>query len=184
MEVGEIVSNFAYFFTRDSLRISNNETIAQLTSKPFPKLVLFKANKENRYGSLESPIISHRECLLELATPLKFLNYEDEADIQKIVNFVNKNCGTFRAINGEYTRQENSLQLLTICREHKIRMKILENLFDPRTETSNECERISNPTPEYFFKNYVLKSKPVIITDGKKLLHFFTPRKCFTNGQQ
>jgi len=135
----EIISDILW---RDSLRTSNNETIAQLISKPFPRLVLFKANKENR------------ECLLELATTLKFSSYEDQPNLQQVVNFVNKNCGTFRNIDGE------------LSREHQIRSKILETLFDPRKETSSECERISDPSPEFFFMNYVLKSKPVIITNA------------------
>lgn len=118
-----------------------------------------------------------RSCLLKPSweKPPKAQPYLGPRTVQELLAFMNKNCQTFRQLDG-------SLSPAGFAKD-----KILENLFrvhssqDPSQLGSNsgpiniasECERIPMPSKEQFFQEYFLRSKPVVITGRMTLQHIY-----------
>lgn len=69
----------------------------------------------------------------------------------ELVLFVNNHCDMERQIDGSLTSLGS------------LKAKILEEKY---LGDDGECERIEVPTREEFFRNYVMKSKPVVIKSG------------------
>ena len=73
--------------------------------------------------------------------------------VETLVQFVNEKCGTFRTLSGG----------LTNTGEHH--HHVMSKLFHPEHLTG-ECERIRMPTKSQFVRDYLLRSKPVVIKNA------------------
>jgi hypothetical protein len=100
-----------------------------------------------------------------LDNPAHVTYYKGElSNLEDIIAFLNKNCYLDRSSTGELNWRGQA------------KKELLGNLFSVKKlpednqfvqDGEHKCEKISQPTPEYFLKNYVMHSKPVIITGGK-----------------
>ena len=111
--------------------------------------------------------IADRTCLIQPTweKPLKAHQYNGPRTLQKLLEFINTKCGTFRQLDG-------SLSHVGLARK-----RILDNLYrvpnnegpghDSYSEPVNigsSCERIPLPSKETFFNEYFYRAKPVVIT--------------------
>jgi len=95
-----------------------------------------------------------RTCLMSTQRSLPVADqYLGSLYTASVVEYVNKNCGTFVTATG-------GLTAAGLLEQH-----ILNNLFEPSNE-ERLCKRIKMPSKEQFFSEYLLQSKPVIIENG------------------
>lgn len=117
--------------------------------------------------------IADRTCLIQPTweKTLKAHQYHGSRTLQKLLEFINTKCGTFRQLDG-------SLSNAGLARK-----RILENLYRvPDNEgpshdsysgpvnIGSSCERIPLPSKEKFFNEFFFRAKPVVITG--KIMQF------------
>ena len=145
------------------------------------KLVVWKNNATRDLREDTGLAFYHRKkvdrtCLLRPSweKPPAAERYIGPRTTEELLKFLNSNCATFRQLDG-------SLSPAGIKRE-----KILQNLYrvpnslDTRYDSgpvniATTCERIRLPSKDKFFREYYLRSKPVVIT-GKLTSVILSPR--------
>ena len=104
-------------------------------------LVLFKRNIKDRSCLIQPPNAVHRAR-----------SYSGELSVDGLVRFVNDGCGTFRTVHG------------TLTRAGELRERILGELYRlGRDEGGEACPRIKMPSTSVFVREYLLRSRPVVI---------------------
>lgn len=106
-----------------------------------------------------------RTCLMkpQWKNPPTAERYLGPRTTEKLVEFLNTNCATYRLLDG-------GLSVAGLRRE-----KILRNLYrvpnsldtssiNGPINIADKCERISMPSKEKFIEEYYFRSKPVVIT--------------------
>lgn len=170
------------------LKIKDNE---QVSNNTISNLVLFPKTKVDR------------TCLLtSKSPPPKVFVYKGAILINRLVDFINVHCDTFRTVKGSHSyeglhREEILKNLFTVENVSEVTSEQVfhthrhlsdqepcdksEGHFCVKSEHSSlnyngrkfsempKCERISMPTKDYFFHNFLKISKPVIIEGGVKM---------------
>ena len=104
-------------------------------------LVFYKRQVQDRSCLLQPPNAVHR------AQP-----YNGDLSVDGLVRFVNDGCGAFRTAQGTLTRAGV---------HHE---RILSNLYRlSRGEDGEACQRIKMPDTSFFVREYLLRSRPVVI---------------------
>ena len=167
------------------LKTKNNEQLYNNNSN----MVLFPKTKVDR------------TCLLtSTSPPPKVFVYKGAILINRLVDFINVHCDTFRTVKGSWSyeglhREEIIKNLFSVESVSEVTSEQVfhthlsdqepcdksEEHFCVKSEHSSlnyndgkfnempKCERISMPTKDYFFHNFLKISKPVIIEGGAKM---------------
>lgn len=121
-----------------------NDHIGNARSKDFPScLAYYKRELKDRACLLNPPTTSFH------AVP-----YTGQTNLEVLVQFINEQCGVFRSSRGTFTH-------VGMFHQH-----LLDNLYVPERQIE-ECVEIRDmPTKAEFFKEYLFRSKPIVIKNA------------------
>lgn len=111
-------------------------------SSNWSNLVLYKRSVKDRSCLIRPPNAASHQ-----AVP-----YKGDLSIDSLVRFVNEGCGAFRSVQG------------TLTSAGLRRESILRNLYRVSKDADGtECLRIKMPDASVFVRDYLLRSKPVVV---------------------
>lgn len=106
-----------------------------------------------------------RTCLMkpQWKNPPTAERYLGPRTTEKLVEFLNTNCATYRLLDGGLSvaglRREKILRNL-----YRVPNSLDTNSINGPINIADKCERISMPSKEKFIEEYYFRSKPVVIT--------------------
>lgn len=106
-----------------------------------------------------------RTCLMkpQWKNPPTAERYLGPRTTEKLVEFLNTNCATYRLLDGGLSvaglRREKILRNL-----YRVPNSLDTNSMNGPINIADKCERISMPSKQKFIEEYYFRSKPVVIT--------------------